>query len=90
MKVVTEIETVDGQYCFCLRNGERDLVLFVFRTEKEAQIASDALCQIAEHAVDILPATETRASDGNGHTQTDAGAEDENTEVAADSPFLER
>jgi hypothetical protein len=100
MRVVTDIETVDGQYCFCLRVAGRELVLFVFQTEKEAQIASDALCQIAERAVDILPAaegdtndkpaSEAEAGDGDTSMQGSADAEVDKPDAGTGSPFLGR
>ena len=82
MSVVTEIETVDDQYCFCLRHAGRDLVLFAFRTEQEARIASDALRQIAQHAVAILPPME---ADTGGQTAIAANAVDEDDEAQTDT-----
>ncbi len=100
MNAVTEIETIDGQYCFCLRAYGRDLVLFAFRTEAEARIASDALRQIAQHSVAILPAAEAGATGqpaaepgtvtGNEETQDDAAAEPESSKPVTTSPFLGR
>ena len=100
MSIVTDIETVDDQYCFCLRLGEKDRVLFAFRTEKEALIAADALRQIEQHAVDILPAADANAGDrtpaetdaveSDDGVQSDTAATTENPGKAATSPFLGR
>jgi hypothetical protein len=100
MSIVTEIETVDDQYCFCLRHAGRDIVLFAFRTEKEAQIASDALRQIAQHAVAILPAADAER-DASTAPEPEASVEDdeagigtvpetESPKPVATSPFLGR
>ena len=99
MSIVTEIETVDGDYCFCLRHAGRDLVLFAFRTEAEARIASDALRQIARHAVAIVPAAEgnpnqpaaeVKTLDEEDEAQSDAAAETASPRTVATSPFLGR
>ena len=100
MKNVTDIELVDGEYCFCLRYGNEDLVLFAFRTEKEAQIAADALSQIAEHAVAILPAAKADHSQESSETEATepeqeparaiAAADTDDTRREATSPFLGR
>lgn len=56
MTGITEVETVDGDYCFSLRDaGGQDFVLFGFSTEAEANIARDALRQIVQHASVVLP-----------------------------------
>ena len=98
MSIVTEIETVDDQYCFCLRHAGRDIVLFAFPTEKEARIASDALRQIAQHAVAILPAAEVGTNDqtaaeaenSNRNDEVQTGAAPESGRPVATSPFLGR
>ena len=93
MRSVTDIETIDDQYCFCLRCGSRDIALFVFRTEEEARLASDALQQIAQHAVEILPPAEADTDGQDAATQEQTGAPDadkagaEGPETVAASPF---
>ncbi|HTT84659.1 MAG TPA: hypothetical protein VMF67_14365 [Rhizomicrobium sp.] len=100
MNIVTDIETIDGQYCFCLREGRRDLALFVFRTEREAKIASDALRQIGEHAVAILPPADSNTDGQSGVKEETADVPDAGetgaatstvkSESAGTSPFLGR
>lgn len=100
MSIVSDVETIDDQYCFSLHHAGRDFVLFVFRTEHEARIARDALRQIAQHAVAILPAaeagtgeqaaTEAETSDGDNEAQAGAAPGGGHPEPVATSPFLGR
>ncbi len=43
MTGVTEIETVDEEYCLSLRGTDCDFMLFAFPTEAEAAIARKSL-----------------------------------------------
>ena len=67
MTGVTEIETVDGDFCFTLRDsGGQDLLLFGFATEAEANIARNAIRQIVQHATVVLPIAQNPPAPGEG------------------------
>ncbi|HEY2446015.1 MAG TPA: hypothetical protein VGI20_09785 [Rhizomicrobium sp.] len=61
---VAEIETVDGEYCFWLRDGVDRFVLLGFPTEQEAMIARRAMLQIVDHASFVLPCSREPAEPG--------------------------
>lgn len=94
MTVVTEIETVDGDYCFTLRDDGQDFVLFGFPTEAEANVARDAIRQIVQHASVILPIAPSSPAPADAAVSTDDpdGADqpdsvDRDGKLEATSPF---
>jgi hypothetical protein len=91
MTRVSEIETVDNEYCFSLRDpGGQDFVLFGFATEAEAEIARKAIGQIVQRASVIVPIAPgpPAAADKPGDSEDGGEApEDANENTAPTSPF---
>jgi hypothetical protein len=91
MTSVTEIETVDGEYCLSLRGADgRDFVLFAFPTEAEAGIARKALRQIVEHASVVLPVTKedrAQSTPAPDESEKSDSGERRGHEFGATSPF---
>jgi hypothetical protein len=86
--VVTEIETVDGEYCFSLRAGGQDFVLFGFSTKAEADVARTALRQIVQHASVVLPiAPDAPAVADAPKPADDSDTIELETKLEATSPF---